>query len=176
MRVLPEVHRSRAPRIRRAVALAGLLFPLMTQAANYSAQKLSVDSTEIVRLTDAAHRMEVSIAPSIGNMAYEMKVNGKQVLWSPYQTFAEFKAKPVQHGIPFLAPWANRIDQDAFWANGKKYLLNPDLGNLRHDQNGQPIHGLLLFASWQVASVSANDGGAEVTSRLEFWKHPEWMA
>jgi aldose 1-epimerase len=149
----------------------------MTQAANYSAQKLTVDSVDIVRLTDTAHGMELSICPSVGNIAYDLTVHGKQILLPPYAGLAEWKAKPGQSGIPFLAPWANRLDQDAYWANGHKYLLNPDAATLRRDQNGHPIHGLLLFASdWQVIKLHADEQGAEVTSRLEFWKHPGWMA
>ena len=149
----------------------------MTQAANYSAQKLTVDSVDIVRLTDAAHAMEVSICPSVGNIAYDFTVNGKQILLPPNALLPEWKAKPAQSGIPFLAPWANRLDQDAYWANGRKYLLNPDAATLRRDQNGHPIHGLLLFSSaWQVVRVQADQQSAEVTSRLAFWKYPELMA
>jgi len=149
----------------------------MTEAANYSAQKTSVDSIDVLRLTDAAHRTEVSIAPSIGNIAYEMKVNGQTILAPPPAPLAEWKAKPAQAGIPLLAPWANRLDADAYWANGKKYLLNPDAVNLRRDANGLPIHGLLLFASdWRVVALTADQNSAQATSRLEFWKHPEWMA
>jgi aldose 1-epimerase len=149
----------------------------MTQAANYSAQRTTVDSVEIVRLSDAAHHIEVAIAPSIGNIAYEMKVNGKAILLPPGGSLSEWKAKPAQAGIPFLAPWANRLDADAYWVNGKKYLLNPDVVTLRRDPNGLPIHGLVLFASdWQITSLKADDQGAEVTSRLDYSKHPEWMA
>jgi len=149
----------------------------MTQAANYSAQRATQDSVDIVRLTDAEHHIEVSIAPSIGNIAYDMQVNGKPILLRPPGTLPEWKAKPSQAGIPFLAPWANRLDVDSFWANGKNYRLNPDVVNLRRDGNGLAIHGLLLFASdWQVIVLKADDHSAEVTSRLDFWKHPEWMA
>jgi len=149
----------------------------MAEAANYSAQRLTVDSIEVVRLADAAHRMEVSIAPSIGNIAYDMQVNGTPILQRPPTSLAEWKAKPTQAGIPFLAPWANRLDGDAYWANGTKYLLNPGAVDLRRDGNGLSIHGLLLFASdWHVVGLKADQGAAEVTSRLEFWRHPEWMA
>jgi len=157
--------------------LAALLFPLMSMAANYSAQKTVVDGIEVVRLAHQAHDVEVAIAPSLGNLAYEFKVNGKNVLWLPYKTLAELKAKPQFGGIPFLAPWANRLSDDAFFANGKKYRLNPDLGNIRRDQNQKPIHGLLNFSPyWKVTAVEADDGSARVTSRLEFWKYPELMA
>ncbi len=149
----------------------------MTEAANYSAGKATVDSVEVVRLTDTTARIEVSIAPSIGNIAYDMQVNGKPILLPPQASLADWKAKPTQAGIPFLAPWANRLDGDAYWANGTKYLLNPDAVSLRRDSNGLAIHGLLLFASdWHVVALNADQDAAEVTSRLEFWRHPEWMA
>ena len=153
-----------------------LLVTAMTSAADYSARREMADSTETIRLVDARTGTEVAIVPSLGNNAYEMTVKGKKVLWSPYASLAEFKAKPVQLGNPFLAPWANRIDQDAFFANGKKYLLNPDLKNFRYDANRKPIHGLVVFAPWKVISVKANDRRAEVTSRLEFYRNPDWMA
>ncbi|HZT31819.1 MAG TPA: aldose 1-epimerase [Bryobacteraceae bacterium] len=154
-----------------------LLLPLMSQAASYSVQHVVVDGVAVIRLADAAHHAEVSVAPSIGNIAYEMKVNGKNAFYVPFQHLGEFQAKPALCGNPFLAPWANRIDQDAFWANGKKFLLNPDLGNVRRDGNGKPIHGLLTFSSlWKVVSAEADDRSAHVTSRLEFWKYPELMA
>ncbi|MGH9664247.1 MAG: hypothetical protein ACRD9L_07475, partial [Bryobacteraceae bacterium] len=82
----------------------------MSQAANYSAKKLPVDGVEVVRLSDAARKMEVSIAPSVGNIAYEIKVNGTEILWSPYRSVGELAAKPALSGNPFLEPWANRID------------------------------------------------------------------
>jgi aldose 1-epimerase len=149
----------------------------MTEAANYSATKSTVDSVEVLRLADAAHRMEVSIAPSIGNIAYDIQVNGKPILLPPSASLAAWKAKPTQAGIPFLAPWANRLDGDAYWANGTKYLLNPDAVSLRRDANGLSIHGLLLFASdWRVVALSADRDSAQATSRLEFWRHPQWMA
>jgi aldose 1-epimerase len=145
-------------------------------AETYTARKLTVDSIETIRLADSVHGIEVSICPSIGNIAHDMRANGKPILMSP-PPLSEWKQKPAQAGVPFLAPWANRLDADAYWANGKRYLLNPDAVEIRRDPNGLPIHGLLLFASgWQVAALEADNRAAEVTSRLEFWKHPEWMA
>lgn len=163
----------------RSAALAILLpfLPLMTQAANYSARKTTVDGIEVVHLADAANRMEMSIAPSIGNMAFEIDVDGKNILWFPYHSPAELKAKPQFCGIPFLAPWANRLSADSYWANGRKYLLNPGLGNFRRDPHQLPIHGLLNYSpAWEVIAMSADDHSAFVSSRLEFTKHPEMMA
>ena len=154
-----------------------LAVPIVTQAANYSANKAVVDGLEVVKLTDAAHGIEVSIVPSVGNIAYAFTVRGKNILWSPFHTLAEMKANPALCGVPFLEPWANRLDQDAFYANGKKYQLNPDLGNIRRDQNQKPIHGLLLFSpNWKIAAVQSDGRSAHVTSRLEFWRDPDLMA
>jgi aldose 1-epimerase len=154
-----------------------LALPFMSQAASYSASKAVVDGIEVIRLSDPDHKTEVSVVPSIGNNAYEMKVNGKNLFWFPFQSLADFKAKPVLAANPFLAPWANRLDQDALFANGNKYLLNPGLGNIRRDPNGKPIHGLLLFSpDWKVVAAEADGRSAWVTSRLEYWKRPELMA
>jgi aldose 1-epimerase len=148
----------------------------MTPSPNYSARESVVDGVPVVRLADAARLTGVSIAPSVGNIAYEMSVAGQNALWFPYSSPAEFREKPAMCGIPFLAPWANRIDGDAYWANGKRYILNPDLG-LHRDANGKPIHGLLRFSpAWTLEALGADDHCAYSTSRLDFWKHPEMMA
>jgi aldose 1-epimerase len=149
----------------------------MADRRNYTARRLAVDSIEVVRLADLAHGVELSITPSIGNIAYDLRVHGQPVLSSPPGNLAEWKANPSMAGIPLLAPWANRIEPDWYWANEKKFLLNGELGNLRRDHNGLAIHGLLLFTSeWRVVRLNADESGAEVTSRLDFWKRPEWMA
>lgn len=157
------------------IPLAAVL--LAAPAANYSARVAVVDGIETVQLADAARRVRVSIVPSLGNVVYEMKVGDRNVLWFPYATLADFKAHRSFCGIPFLAPWANRLDGDAFWVNGKRYCLNGALGNLRRDGRGKPLHGLLSFSPyWKVAAIEGGPSRARVTSRLEFWQHPDLMA
>jgi aldose 1-epimerase len=158
------------------LASLALLLPLMSQAANYSAKTAQLDGVDVVQLIDAARKTEITVVPSIGNIAYRMMVNGKNALWVPYENLAEMKSKPAMGGVPFLAPWANRLDQDAFYANGKKYRLNPELANFRRDGNQKPIHGLLVYSSlWQVTATKADANAAWVTSRIEFTKHPDLM-
>src|ERR1039458_9350291 len=86
MRVLPTGDHLGPARPGRTLKLAALalIFPLMTQAANYSARKLVLDGVDVVQLTDAERHIQVSIAPSVGNMAYSMKANGKDVFVCPY--------------------------------------------------------------------------------------------
>jgi aldose 1-epimerase len=144
---------------------------------SYAAEKILVDGVPVIRLRDSVRGMEVSILPSIGNIAYEMKVHGKNILFFPDVKLSDFQKKPMQTGIPFLAPWANRIDDTGFWANGKKYEFDMALGNFRKDGKGLPIHGLLGTSDlWQVTKIGADLKSAYVTSKLSFWKYPGLMA
>ncbi len=146
-------------------------------SSNYTARRLTADGIDTVQLVDVARKMELEIAPGVGNMAYKWNVEGRNFLYFPYPGVAAFARAPRLCGVPFLAPWANRLDGDAYWANGKRYLLNPGLGNLRRDGNQKPIHGLLGFSNaWKLAEANADDTSAWAVSRLEFWRHPEMMA
>jgi aldose 1-epimerase len=143
-------------------------------AQNYTARRMVVQGVPVIRLADAAAGVEVSVLPSLGNRVSEMKVHGKNILFFPSTDLAALQKTPDLSGIPFLAPWANRLNEEAFWANGKKYTFNMTLGNVR---GPIPIHGLLANSDlWEVAEVSADRNSAHVTSRLLFWKHPELMA
>ena len=151
---------------------AALLFlcSLSPALAQYSARQ----DGEIVHLEDSAHQVRVSIAPSVGNVAFEMRVKGENVLRFPYADIAQFRSHPALNGIPLLAPWANRLDEQAFYANGKKYIFNMDLGNVH---GVHPIHGFLSFNDqWKLVELKADHNAAWVTSRLDFYREPTWMA
>jgi aldose 1-epimerase len=138
-------------------------------AQRYAARRAG----DVIHLEDASSRTIVSVVPSVGNIAFEMKVNGTNILWWPFSTVEEFKARPAMSAIPFLGPWANRLDEQAFYANGVRYPFDMTLGNVR---GAIPIHGFLTTTSnWQVVEVKADAASAWVTSRLEFYKQPSWM-
>lgn len=143
----------------------------------FSARQERDGGTDVVVLSDKARQMEVRVVPSVGNMAYRYLVNGKNILWFPFSSPEELRARPALCGIPLLAPWANRIDGDAYWVDGRQYRLNPELGNLRRDANQRPIHGLLSFSpAWALTASGANADSAYATSRLAFWRYPDLMA
>jgi aldose 1-epimerase len=134
--------------------LVAALCMALPAAAQYKAEK----NGDVVRLEDAKSQTVVSIHPYAGNQAYEMKVKGQDAITS----------------IPFLGPWANRLDEMAFYANGKKYPFNMDLGNIRPPQ---AIHGFYGNTDkWIVEEVKADANAAWVTSKLEVWRQPDWMA
>ena len=145
---------------------------------SYSVKKEIVEGHATYHLLDSKLKMEVGIVPDIGNFAYQFKVNGKDVL-IPLESFTGYPEKQTfGWGIPFLAPWANRIDNDYYYFEGKKYLLNDSLGNFRRDNFKQPIHGLLVYESrWKVVKIGSSDvDGAFIVSRLDFYKYPDLMA
>src|SRR6266481_7854271 len=108
-----------------------LLLAMTSLAQNYKAEQIVDHGVSIVRLSDTAHGVEVSVAPGIGNRAYEMKVHGKNILYFPFADAGEFQKRPIMCGIPFLATWADLLNEPDFWANGKRYLLNMDMGKVR---------------------------------------------
>lgn len=127
---------------------------------------------DVVRLSDRSTNMTVSVLATHSN-AYEIQVNGQNVLRTPFATLDEFKARPGLNGVPFLAPFANRLDEQAFYANGRKYNFDMELGNVR---GAIPIHGFLSGATdWTLVDARADAKAAWVTSRLEFYRNPQYM-
>jgi aldose 1-epimerase len=147
--------------------------PSVAQPSSAGQRYAATRDGDVVRLEDRTASTVVSIVPSVGNIAFEMKVKGHEVLRWPYATVEEFKAKPGLSGIPFMGPWANRLDEQAFYANGKRYPFDMELGNIR---GAIPIHGFLTTNNrWAVVRVEATGTSASVTSRLEFFTQPAWM-
>ncbi len=144
----------------------------------YAVSSKVVEGHATTHLLDTSRNMDFGLVPDIGNFGYEFKVNNKDVLIPPSSFKSYVESHKLGSGCPFLAPWANRIDHDYYYFDGKKYLLNDALGNLMRDQFNQVIHGLLVFdPRWEVVKTGASDAdGAFVTSRLEFYKHPDLMA
>ena len=152
-----------------ALALLCIAVALPASAQPYGARR----NGDVVQLEDTKHQTVVSIMPAVGNQAFEMKVKGHNVLRWTYGSVADFQARPGMAGVPFLAPWADLLDEQAFYANGKRYAFDMELGNVRGERPG---HGFLITASqWQVAEVKADRKSAWVTSTLDFFRQPMWM-
>ncbi len=159
--------------LKRSLPAAVMLLmavPMLAHAQQYAARR----NGDIVTLEDTKNQTTVSIITSVGNMAYEMKVKGQNVLRFPFASIDEFKARPAGlHGIPLLAPWANRLDEQAFYANGKRYPFDMQLGNVT---GAIPIHGFMSRTDqWQVVEVKADAKSAWVTSHLDTSKQADWM-
>jgi len=147
--------------------------------SDFSIAKKKVEGHTTYLLRDHKRKMDFALAPDIGNWGYSFKANGKEVFYAPESLEAYAKSRGLGYGNPLMAPFANRIDREYYYFEGKKYLLNDELGNfLRTSPTNFPIHGLLHHdPRWEVVKTSASDvAGAAITSRMEFYKYPDLMA
>src|SRR4030095_3370955 len=157
------------PCSRGAVILLMTLTSMPAAAQQYTASRRG----ETVVLEDARNQTTVSILTSVGNIVFSMKVKGEEILRWPYASVDEFKSRPAMSGLPLVGPWGNRLDEQAFYANGKKYAFDMSLGNVR---GAIPIHGFLTTTDQgQVTARRATGEAAWMTSRLDFFRQPLWM-
>jgi aldose 1-epimerase len=158
-------------RLKLALALLAALLAAPSLAgaqARYSVKTMG----DVVQLRDTKTETVVSVLTPVSN-AYEMVVKGENVLRMSVTSVDEMRARPGLNGVPLLAPFANRLDQQAFYANGKKYNFDMELGNVR---GAIPIHGYLSGASeWKVVEAKADGSGAWVTTKLDFYRNPQYM-
>lgn len=135
------------------------------------------DGLTIYTLENTQTGFAVSVIPQMGNNAFKLMYEGSNLLWFPFETIAEFVDNPRLCGIPLLAPWANRLDRDGILVGKQNFELNTSLNNFSRDENGLPIHGLLsLSPHWKVISSEIAETFVELTSKLEFWKYPNYMS
>ncbi|HMV01846.1 MAG TPA: aldose 1-epimerase [Chitinophagales bacterium] len=71
-------------------------------------------------------------------------------------------------GIPFMHPWANRLDRDKIF--NRSFTMNDILNAvLYRDGNNLALHGLILKSDkWQIIDMSATDLKASCTAKLAF--------
>jgi aldose 1-epimerase len=157
-------------RLQSLVLLASLVcvFAAPAAAQRYTAKR----NGDVIELADTAAQMNVSVVWSMSN-AWRIQVKGQSLVRQPAGTLEEFEARPGLAGMPFLAPFANRLDETAFYANGKKYNFDLELGNVRG-----PIPGTGFVngsRAWQLVNFKADNNSAWVTCRLDFYRNPQYM-
>ncbi len=142
-------------------------------AAPAAAQRYTANQNgDVVELMDTTAQMNVSVIWSMSN-AWRVQVKGKDLVRTS-ATPADFQARPGLNGVPLLAPFANRLDETAFYANGRKYNFDLELGNVR---GPIPSTGYVNGSkAWQLVEAKADQRSAWVTCRLDFYKIPLFMA
>ena len=159
--------------MKNQTALIGSFATLLLCAHSAKAQYSAVRDGEVVRLMDKKTDTVVSIVPSIGAVVFEMTIHGVNIISFSPASLDAFRQRPSYTGIPFLGPWANRLDEQAFYANGKRFGFNMDLGNVT---GTHPIHGFLSWAPREIVAMKADGKSARLTTRLEVYRNPLWMA
>jgi aldose 1-epimerase len=154
------------PRLALAAAFA-LACAAPAAAQRYTAKR----NGDVIELADATDQMNVSVVWSMSN-AWRIQVKGKDLVRTA-ATLADFQARPGLSGMPLLAPFANRLDETAFYANGKKYNFDLELGNVR---GPIPSTGYINGSkAWQLVEFKADQKRAWVTCKLDFYRNPQYM-
>jgi len=141
-------------------------------ASSAAAQRYTAKQNgDVIDLADTTEQMNVSVIWSMSN-AWRIQVKGKD-LRRTAAALADFQARPGLSGMPSLAPFANRLDETAFYANGKKYNFDLEQGNVR---GPIPSTGFVSGSkAWQIVEFKADQKSAWVTCKLDFYKNPQYM-
>src|SRR4029079_15664055 len=157
----------------RVMRLALVVTIVAAWAAPAAAQRYTAKRDgDVVELANSAAQMNVSVVWSMSN-AWRIQVKGKDLVrTSP--TLDDFQSRPGLNGMPILAPFANRLDETAFYANDRKYNFDLELANVRVPI---PSTGYVNGSkAWQLVETKADARSAWVTCRLDFYKIPLFMA
>lgn len=128
---------------------------------------------DVVTLADTRSALVVRVLTTASN-AYQMTVNGQDVIRRTWHTLDDIRGRMGLNGVPLLWPYANRLDEQAFYANGQRYAFDPGLGNT--GRGAIPIHGFLTGAdAWKVVDAKADSTSARVTMKLDFYRIPRYM-
>jgi aldose 1-epimerase len=126
---------------------------------------------DVITLADTAAGMNVAVVSSLGK-AWRIQVKGQNLVRTS-ESLEAFLANSGLNGMPLLAPFANRLDDTAFYANGKKYNFDLELGNVR---GPIPSTGYVNGSKeWQLVEFKADGKSAWVTCRLDFYRIPQFM-
>src|SRR5690606_27752461 len=107
------------------LALAAVL--VLVYAAPAAAQRYTAtENGDLIELVDTTAGMEVSVVWSMSD-AWRIRVKGHDLVRTT-ESLADFMERPGYNGMPLLAPFANRLDQTAFYANGQKYTFDLEQG------------------------------------------------
>ncbi len=126
----------------------------------------------VVTLTDPASQVAAQFVPGAGMIGTSLTDAGAQLLGQRRGLDAYLEAGKTM-GIPILYPWANRLGDKTFTAQGATVELTPGENGVRADPNGLPIHGVLAaYPGWRVTTES----GDELVAELDFGADPRLLA
>lgn len=126
----------------------------------------------VVTLRDPSSPLVAQFVPDAGMIGTSLRDAGAELL-GQRRGLDAYISDGKTMGIPLLYPWANRLGENTYTAQGATVDLTPGENGVRADPNGLPIHGVLAaYPGWQVTDESAN----ELTAQLDFGADPHLLA
>jgi aldose 1-epimerase len=155
------------------LCILGLASPVAPAQAVAKPRYAVSRAGDVVTLSDTASTLAVRVLTTASN-AYQMTVNGEDVIRRTWTTLDDIRGRMGLNGVPLLWPYANRLDEQAFYANGQRYAFDPGLNNT--GRGAIPIHGFLTGAdAWKVVEAKADAKSAWATMTLDFFRIPRYM-
>ena len=134
----------------------------------YRIEMVRVGGMRAWSLSDARADLHCTWVPGAGMLGASLVHGGDELLWQGAGVRAYARERKFM-GVPFLHPWANRLDRFAYEANGQHVVLDRHSPVLLLDDHGLPIHGVLTASRrWMVREVAADSDGARLVSSLDF--------
>jgi aldose 1-epimerase len=144
----------------------GALRELVVPAARIV--ETSVDGFAARTLVSPDGHLEATFVVGAGMVGCSLRHDGTELL-DPRGGVVKFARAGSTMGIPLLHPWANRLDGLRYATGGRTVTLDPASGVLHLDDQGLPIHGLLLGRSrFDVVREEATGDHARLDARLAF--------
>jgi aldose 1-epimerase len=127
-----------------------------------------VDGLRAWVLHDDVADLHATWVPEAGMLGASLVDRGQELLWRGAGARAYAEERKFA-GIPFLHPWANRLDHFGYRAGGRDVALDPASPLLLLDDNGLPIHGVLNASRrWSVQEAVAGSSAARLAAVLDF--------
>ncbi len=137
----------------------------------YRVENALADGLPAFVLHDDAADLHATWVPEAGMLGASLIHQGTEHLWQGAGVGAYAKARTFM-GIPFLHPWANRLDHFGYAVGSREVVLDPASPLLLLDENGLPIHGVLNgLPRWSVLTAAADTNGARLGAGLNFDDH-----
>lgn len=126
----------------------------------------------VVTLHDPESSVAAQFVPEAGMIGTSLTDAGEELL-GQRRGLDAYRTDGKTMGIPILYPWANRLGENTFTAQGLTVTLTPGENGVRADPNGLPIHGVLAaYPGWQVTTETAN----ELIAQVDFGADPRLLA
>ncbi|OBE95098.1 aldose 1-epimerase [Mycobacterium sp. 852002-10029_SCH5224772] len=126
----------------------------------------------VVTLRDPSSPLVAQFVPDAGMIGTSLRDDGAELL-GQRRGLDAYISDGKTMGIPILYPWANRLGENTYAAQGATVTLTPGENGVRADPNGLPIHGVLAaYPGWRVTPETDN----ELTAQLDFGADPQLLA